>query len=576
MNKTGSVLNRKPYIVSLVRKVSDLMFISTLSENWWSKRPARDPVLLMINKIMTVFVSFNKRELGRIEWIGRIRSNELRRTTVLSVCSASLLLSSTGCAIGQGSAQTASAVEDRPTISIMAPLHFPSPPSNDIINHIEQLTNSNVDITWVPDGVYSDKMFAALTTNSLKKVTFVKSTDYIFMADTMRSGVFWDIGPYLDEFDNLRHLDHNIMKQSSVDGHIYGLYTERPSSRQGIIIRQDWLEKVHLKPPTTIDELYEVIRQFTYNDPDGNGVQDTVGLADRNDLVYGAFKTLGSYFGTPNNWELKDGKFIPDFETQGYIDTMDFMRKLYNEKLINSDFAVTSKDIQRNLLITGKAGIYIGSMSDAQRLSTEAVVVNPKATFTLVNRIEGPMGYRIWSMPNYNGLYLFSKKAIKSEDELREMLAFFDRSMEKDIANMMMYGLEGRHYEVRNGMAYLPESTSELRINEVNALYTLMIADLSNPNVMKAAQKEPLTELADRLVADNEKYLVKDPSVSLHSRTYDEHGQELNSIITEAAYNYMLGQIDLDGYKKEVEKWKRSGGTKVIEELQQQYEAGNK
>lgn len=569
MNSTGNVLNRKPYIVSLLKKVSDFKFISTLSENWSSMRVIHFPFLNIINKIMPAFVSFNKGELGRI---GRIRWNHLRHTTVLTVCSASLLLAATGCAVGQGKGETASAAEDHPTISIMAPLHFPSPPSNEIINRIEQQTDTNVEITWVPDGVYSDKMVAALTTNSLKKATFVKYNDYIFMADTMRSGVFWDISPYLDEFENLRHLDHNIMKQASVDGHIYGLYTERPSSRQGIIIRQDWLEHLHLKPPTTIDELYEVIRQFTYNDPDGNGVQDTVGLADRNDLVYGAFKTLGSYFGTPNNWELAEGKFVPDFETQAYMDTMDFMRKLYDEKLINSDFAVTSKDIQRNLLITGKAGVYVGSMSDAQRLSTEAVAVNSKATFTLVNRIEGPQGYRIWSMPNYNGLYLFSKKAIKTEDELREMLAFFDRSMEKDVANMMLYGLEGRHYEERSGMAYLPEATSELRISEVNALYTLMIADLSNPNVMKAAQKEPLTEMADRLVADNEKFLVKDPSVSLHSKTYDEHGQELNSIITEASYNYMLGQIDLDGYKNEVEKWKRSGGTKVIEELQDQYE----
>jgi len=569
MNNTGKVLNTKPYIVSLLRKVSDFMFISTLSEKW-SSRPYHDHFVNNINRIMPAFVCLNKGELGRIGWFLK---NQTMNRAVLTVCSASLLLVSAGCALGQGDANKASAAEDRPTISIMAPLHFPSPPSTDIINRIEQQTNTNVEITWVPDGVYSDKMAAALTTNSLKKATFVKYTDYIFMADTMRSGVFWDIGPYLDEFENLRHLDHNIMKQASVDGQIYGLYTERPSSRQGIIIRQDWLEKLNLKPPSTIDELYEVLRQFTYNDPDGNGVQDTVGLADRNDLVYGAFKTLGSYFGTPNNWQLDNGKFIADFETQAYIDTMDFMRKLYDEKLINSDFAITSKDIQRNLLITGKAGVYIGSMNDAQRLSTEAVTVNPKATFTLVNRIEGPQGYKIWSIPNYNGLYLFSKKAVKTEEELREVLAFFDRSMERDVANMMLYGLEGRHYEGRNGMAYLPEATSELRISEVNALYTLMIADFSNPNVRKAAQKEPLTELADRLVADNEKFLVKDPSVSLHSKTYDEHGQELNHIITEATYNYMLGQIDLDRFKNEVDRWKRSGGTKVIEELQEQYES---
>ena len=102
---------------------------------------------------------------------------------------------------------------------------------------------------------------------------------------------------------------------------------------------------------------------------------------------------------------------------------MNFMKRLYDERLINKDFAVTSKEMQRDLIIRGIAGVYIGSMTDVQRLSDEAKKFNPKASFTLVNRIEGPSGYHVWSIPNYNGLYLFSKKAIRTEDELLAMLA---------------------------------------------------------------------------------------------------------------------------------------------------------
>lgn len=43
---------------------------------------------------------------------------------------------------------------------------------------IERLTGVELDITWVPEGVYTDKMNTALTTNSLGKVTFVKFSDY--------------------------------------------------------------------------------------------------------------------------------------------------------------------------------------------------------------------------------------------------------------------------------------------------------------------------------------------------------------------------------------------------------------
>lgn len=379
--------------------------------------------------------------------------------------------------------------ETAPFISILAPLHFPQQPSKDIMAELEKLTGAKLDITWVPEGVYTDKMNTALTTNSLGKVTFVKFTDYNLLKSAIRSEAFWEIGPYLQEFPNLKQLDPAILNQAAVDGKIYGLYTERPSSRQGIIIRQDWLDHLQLSKPQTLDELYEVMKQFTYNDPDGNGKQDTIGLVDRNDLVYGVFKTLSSYFGTPNNWKLKNHQFIPEFVTPEYMNTMNFMRKLYNEKMINQDFALTSKEVQRDKFIRGTAGVFIGSMTDVQRLSSEAQAINPAAEFTLINRIKGPNGYKVWSIPNYNGLYLFSKKAIATEQELKQVLGFFDRTMDRDVANLMKYGFEGRHYKLEGGKVILPEETSQLRVNEVNPLYSLMIADFGNKNIMEVEKK---------------------------------------------------------------------------------------
>ncbi|WP_042201357.1 extracellular solute-binding protein [Paenibacillus camerounensis] len=453
-----------------------------------------------------------------------------------------------------------------PPISILAPLHFPQQPSKEIVSEIEQRTGVKLDITWVPEGIYSDKMNTALTTNSLVKVTFVKFTDYNLVKNAVRSNAFWEIGPYLKEFPNLKQLDPAILGQTAVDGKIYGLYTERPSSRQGIIIRQDWLDQLQLDKPQNLEELYEVMKQFTYNDPDGDGKQDTIGLVDRNDLVYGVFKTLSSYFGTPNNWKLENGQFIPEFDTPEYMDTMNFMHKLYEEKLINRDFALTSKEVQRDKFIRGTAGIFIGSMTDVQRLSIEAQAINPQAELTLINRIEGPDGYRVWSIPNYNGLYLFSKKAIANEDELKEVLRFFDRSMDKDVANLMKYGIEGRHYKLENGKVILPEETSQLRVNEVNPLYSLMIADISNKNILEVVQKEQLTAMAEQLSRDNEQFVVDDPTLTLSSPTYDEKNVELSTIITDATYNYILGNMNAAEFNAEVEKWKSSGGSLIMQE----------
>ncbi|MNY36581.1 Lipoprotein LipO precursor [compost metagenome] len=143
--------------------------------------------------------------------------------------------------------------------------------------------------------------------------------------------------------------------------------------------------------------------------------------------------------------------------------------------------------------------------------------------------------------------------------------------MDKDVANLMKYGLEGRHYTVKNGQIQLSEETSKIRVNEVNALYALMIADLNNPNVIPVVESESLSQLADTLSLDNEKYVVKDPTLGIESKTYDERGVELYKIISDATYNYILGKLDKAAFQQEIERWKRNGGNQMIQEYNEAY-----
>ena len=47
------------------------------------------------------------------------------------------------------------------------------------------------------------------------------------------------------------------------------------------LIRQDWLDKLNLKAPTTVDELHDVLYAFRNEDPNGNGLKDEIPLFDR-------------------------------------------------------------------------------------------------------------------------------------------------------------------------------------------------------------------------------------------------------------------------------------------------------
>ncbi len=144
-------------------------------------------------------------------------------------------------------------------------------------------------------------MNTAFSTNTLPDAFLVKTEQFVQFKDAIRDGQFWEIGPYLEEFENLSKLRESTLENSKVDGGLYSLYMGRPLSRSGLIYRKDWADNLGIETPKTIDEFYEMLRAFTEDDPDGNGKNDTIGLTDRGNL--GTFVTVFSWMGGPNRWE---------------------------------------------------------------------------------------------------------------------------------------------------------------------------------------------------------------------------------------------------------------------------------
>lgn len=470
---------------------------------------------------------------------------------------------------GQG---TASASAERFKLTIIANLHTAEVPSDQIEKLLEEQTGTELDIQWIPDGSYDERINASLTTGTLPKALYLKNAASLPMfRDEMRNGLFWEIGPLLDQYENLRRLKPEVLRNTMVEGKLYGLYQERPFSRQGIIYRKDWADRLGLEAPGTIDELYEMIRQFTYGDPDNNGIRDTFGLADRGDLIYGAFKTVASYFGTPNGWGEMDGQLLPEFMFPQYMETLKFFRRLHEEGLMNQDFPVTSKADQQDFLISGRAGVYIGAMIDVLPLESKLKTSYGQAELDVHNRIAGPEGYRVWSGEGYGTVLLFPKSSIRDEVELMQVLAFFDRLMSPEIANLIYWGIEGTHYTVSDGRA-VPSSDIPMTDKDVKPYQALMVGGRTTiPGLLDSDYMLAARDKAEVLTKDNDKFLVFDPTASLDSPTFNEKGTRLSEIMKDASYKFMLGMIDEAAYQAEVERWQLEGGDRIIEEFNDAY-----
>lgn len=457
-------------------------------------------------------------------------------------------------------------------ITIMLPLNTSETPPDTIKNEVEKLTNTKLTYQFFPADTYEEKLNASFATGSLPHVTYLKNqATFMQMKGAIRDGQFWEVGPYLAEFPNLNKLKPEILNNTKVDGKLYSLYIGRPLARQGIIYRKDWADNLGLGAPTTIDELYTMMEKFTTDDPDKNGQNDTMGLTDRNDLIYGAFKTLAAYFGTPNNWGEKDGGLQPEFAFDQYVATMDFMKKIRDNKLMNVDFAATSKTDQINLFTSGKAGVYIGSLQDVNSLNKDLVKNVPGAVIDVQNVVTGPNGEKAsWAIPGYNNVVLFPKGAIKDEEQLKKVLAFFDKMMTPEVANMMYWGIEGTHYNVQDGKAKASDN-AELTEREVKGFKDSVIGEPDTNGMLEGFHDLAVRVHAEQLIPESEKIAVHDPTAPLDSATFTEKGTQLQELIKDATYKYIYGDIDKAGFDKAVEDWKGRGGAQIIEEFSAAY-----
>ncbi|MDF2935572.1 MAG: transporter substrate-binding protein [Paenibacillaceae bacterium] len=476
----------------------------------------------------------------------------------------------------QGEGSNGPVATDKPqseaVIRMMLVQNTGEPPLPGIVPELEQKTGKRLGITWVPENLYSDQMVSALANGILPEVLSVKAVDlrHSSVVNAVRSGGFWEIGPYLSRFPLLtRYLDPSILHNGSYFGRVYGLYWERPVSRQGIQYRKDWLDRLGLAEPRTVDDLYQVLRAFTFDDPDGNGKQDTYGLVDRNDLVYGAFRNLAVYLGAPNGWALQEEGLLPDFYTDAYMDAMKFMKKLYNEGVMNSDFTVTSKLQQEERFVRGEAGMMITNIL-ASGNQDKMAKLNPKAVIGVQNRVSGPQGDRVWGGPGFGGLFLFPKSSVKTEKELLGILDFFEKTLSADVHNLLSFGIPDKHYTLLgSGSVKIWPDTKSMREREVEP-YTTALRLVEIPYLVQDKQSVSQQQI-NAMTADNKTIAVADPSTALVSQMQAERGNELGEMITNATYMYILGQVDDAGFMRERERWEAAGGAEVIREMNESY-----
>ena len=156
-------------------------------------------------------------------------------------------------------------------------------------------------------------------------------------------------------------------KAATIDGHLYGL----PNVDSSLMIadllwvRTDWLEKLGLPIPTTMDEVMATAEAFAKADFDGNGVDDTLGIAIAKDLWSQMFSLRGffnAYDAYPGIWvEDENGNLVYGSTLPGEKDALAALHGMYEKGLIDPEFGVKDGGKVAEATTAGKCGLFYGA-----------------------------------------------------------------------------------------------------------------------------------------------------------------------------------------------------------------------
>lgn len=185
-------------------------------------------------------------------------------------------------------------------------------------------------------------------------------------------GIFLPLDDYIDTIgvgmqDVFKRVDNKNLRSmmTSADGNIYYLprYNEQIGNMWQLRswINKTWLDTLGLDIPETTDELYEVLKAFATQDPNGNGINDEVPLVGANGTKQQTADFLANAFiynDMGDRWTVENGMLDVCYNKPQWQDALRYMNKLCSENLLSA-LTFTMDDAQLTQLLASGDGVNV-------------------------------------------------------------------------------------------------------------------------------------------------------------------------------------------------------------------------
>ncbi|WP_240415304.1 extracellular solute-binding protein [Paenibacillus periandrae] len=320
-----------------------------------------------------------------------------------------------------------------------------------VIKQLEVKTGVKIDLEAVPGSNYEDKKKTLFATNNIPDLMMVTLTDISNFADT---GMLLPLNDYIDKYaPNFKKImqSNPEINKLMINGKLYGfpsLHRWQIDYGQLPMMRVDLLDKHNIKPPTTFDELYQVLKKLKEIYPDSYPMTTRNGTKSLLDILSFSFGGGYNIYYDPQKKKYQFGALTPEFK-----DTLEYVHKLYKDKLLDPDYAVNTAQTWQEKLSSGKSFYFHDNITFATNFTKTLQAKEPQAKFDLLPVLGTAKGVKRNSM--YPAGHLSEAHVInaKTKDPVA-LVKLIDFLYSEEGADLLNFGIEGTHY-TKKGSEYV-------------------------------------------------------------------------------------------------------------------------
>ena len=500
------------------------------------------------------------------------------------------------------------------TLGKMTSVNNSNMPENDTYTdnaytrYIKSVINvQNVDVFEANDSQYDTNVSMVISMGSLPDIMVVSSQDEV--EQLVEAGLIEDLTESYNNCisDRIRKMyesyGDSLKDMVTYDGKIMALPETNITDGPNLVwLRKDWMDKLGLSEPHTIDDVVNIVKHFISEDPGNNGVDasgkpNTVGLAVDTDVTgecgYSSeflldiiFACFGAY---PKQWIMNDdGEIVYGSVTDEAKEALSYINNLYNQGVIDNDFLLRTSTNICELIENGLCGSFFGPWGAPNNPLANAVSRNPDADwqpYLIATDSDGTTSYHSQN-PCYK--YVVVRKGYEHPEIAAKMISVMFDKVRFDCTDSEEFK---NYYQINVEPTARPLSINVDYNNALSICYRNIDAAISgrkNPDSLELLERSFYDACSEYIKNANKTStqwaaymsrikacsLIAQDNIkvvdSLYFKTTDtmkSHWWRLKAKEKEAYLKIISGEEDISYFDTFVKEWNEQGGQTITSEV---------